>query len=381
MSTPIMDNCCGCGPEWPPSSFQNLRQITAQKAWPGVLPYPAWSVGTWSQTGTAPHIEWVDGNPVYVGYVAPSDTGLAAANARTPDENEQTRYLHVKIEATGYTLYEPFPPGQETNDLFEVETVIDYDIDARDGMLISEVFTVDPDPCPYWYGSYANKTAYTKTIPDTGGTYIGSAPPFPYGSVLPGDVSSGYLVAWSCTRTATTEETTATYWVAVNYDELATYTKRCLVTLSSAYSVTAAIADAVALVEDVAWSEVPKFGCKLITYQRTASNAISLIRSAAGFAFPWAFKQVADTYPTYPIVEARKSKVQDDDNVLCDVSAQGQELMEPSTVQSPNDGHWCQAGNSDTSEDVLGGGEYEFTWTWVPTVCGDTYGNATPGTC
>lgn len=381
MSASLMDNCCNCGGTPPPYGLENLRTIRADHRWEGYIPYHAGCVGSWGSTGVAPHLVWHEDGQYYSveGYVAPSVADLTTALTSVVDDNEPVRYLHIVEETEADVL-----DNDELNPaIHHVKQTIAATVDARDHATVDYSEVYDPDPVPTnWGSSWGGKTSVEHHKTDgsdrTSGPYapsqfvINSCPGTQY-------LYTGLLVSWSVTRTRLTEEITIVIWLQYKWDAIGSFTFRSKSSISSEYAATAALADAAAMANGVAWSEVPRRSGVLVQWV-SGTSGISKTQTIGGWdsgtgVATW---EVSDAGVT-----AGKTFVDDPDHVLCDVIGTGQELMEASTtLPLPGDGHAAQyITPPSTIYDVLAGGKYEFNWSWVFTATGEIYGHALYGTC
>jgi hypothetical protein len=392
MAIPLMDNCCG--PCLPTDCF-DAKSITAQKAWPGFFPYATYRTGSWGASSDAPYMyEQYPG----VWSVHYPDTPCSqvdrptAQAALSPDPYEATKYLTATLVQTLWGwYYESYKDGAKKT-FVQVDCTIVQTIDRRDGTTVYRSITLSPSPVPTGeegrsaFIPYAGYGSATMTLNDdgsitrTGDTAWNNSHEIPDVTTPVFGDSGDTLVSWSAVVARTSASWTSTTFTALYPgDNLSTTcTQTATLTLTTEYPATTAIADALALLTTVSFDDVTS--AVWLSYVRTA-GAIALVQTKADY-FPSDSLYSAAACFDGGLAAARKSWFRDNCGALCDVSAIGQSLMHPSTVETPNNGEGAINHDPETDTNaVSSGGSYEFTYSWVSTVSGYTYGVAWPVAC
>lgn len=395
MAVPVMDNCCTCDGD-PPGCFR-VKQANAGKVWTGVLPFATYSVGNQSDSTTTPSLN-KDGNGNYS--VSHGPLLMTRPTVPLQDRNEQEVYLTETevIHMVGHYAY-----STADHHYFPVTVTTVLKRDKRDGTEVFKSIDISPSPIPTMVdGCYVDDIPYIGigsgswelkddgTIVRTGDPYwLTMSIPNPGGGGFQAQSGiEGYLVSWTQEVTRTSCATTSVNWIwKANTDNgYEEFTISSVYTLSDRYSVQDAFTDVQAMLATASWSYPGLLDHMMLLiawnrpYYDGVFGPIALSYTLDGFYI--------DAYASLRVVgsnvEARKSRIKDvcTVRVICGAMATGQELMEPSTVETPYNGNGVQAGNTATNETIYSaGGTYEMGPSVIETVCGDTYGYALPYGC
>ena len=419
MAVPLMDNCCSCTGD---DCFDE-KCITGKKTWGGLFPFPTPRLGSWGESVDVPTLVEDPDNP---GNWSQSPTPLypcgtdglpLAEDALGGDPNEAVIYRTATLTVTVWGYYaEDYAPGWVINVWVPITYVLVTTWDRRDGYVVFQSITLTPDPVVYGHEGYTvdvpflGRGSASMTVGDdgtitwTGDTWWrdnGGIPVVSVGGVLTGHVGF-WRTSWSVVVARTAATFSMTFWVQTNTTgpgDFVLYTETATIVLTDEYQVGTALDDTLWLLEQVTFDDwLLPFHSALVVWDRHLApitgwpGAMSIhVTISAGVPLD-NYGQAAlgvflDSDLTFL---ARKSWYRDtcfDGIRLCDVHADGQYLMVPSTIYSYSDpsvynGHGVVAGPSGDLVGVLAdGGTYEFTYLWVQRACGVKYGVALVVSC
>jgi hypothetical protein len=402
----VMDNCCECEPPEPPD--WNLKNAQATKPWAAAFPFATYKCDTWGQSSAQPTLD-EDGSTIIFTDLSMDGRDEAYAAMTYVDGHEQTVYLRETqvfnmVGAWGELVTES-PPTYRLHYVSVPITLVAV-WDKRDGQVVHQSVTLPEGGVPLqvgdqniaWPDSYYvghSSAAWTwnddGSITHTGDEYwtwpsVGYDPERS-AIPMPGRASFGAwwgeqgqrIYAWEITVARLSSSASHSIWAWTYVGEYTTFNVSSVYTLTEAYTIQAAIADAVTMLDTENLNTRSWWEQVNITWYRDmnfeTNGAIALKYDVTTYdAGPWGAQRVYYFDGTY--AQARKVRIQDLSTppLVTDLGGTGQDIMEPSTVSTPYDGHAAVDGDSDVQENYFSGGLYDVGPEHVEIACGYTYG-------